>query len=158
MKPRNKYWALGGLAVAITILSVVAFTWWNSASNRLAAIRQNGISKVVVRVGAPLKSVTLFELRNPDANKIADLALRNAEHTGLIGAARADFIDLYLFGDEKSSAVRIRLTSSDAATDWQSREELIAITQSGRQYSDEERDQVLAELPSNLEEHILVVR
>jgi hypothetical protein len=158
MTIKTRYLALGILAIAIAICSAVALAWWNSASNRLAEIRQNGIFKVVVRVGAPLKSVKLYELRNADANTIADLALRYAKHTGLVGAARADFIDLYLFDDENSSAVRIRLTSSDDATSWQSRDELIAIAQSGQQYSDNERDLFFSELPSDLEEHILVVR
>ena len=128
-----------------------------TTKKRLSEIRPVA-ARIVVRVGAPLSEVSLFEIRDSNADSIIDIAIKHACDDGNVGQARADYIDLFIFDDGGHLMQKTRLSSSDGAKDWQSRDLLIMTAQMGRQLSRSERNEFYDTLPKNFEEGILIVQ
>ena len=143
---------------AATVLLAVAYAYaWSRMSVRALAEAKSESARVVIRVGAPLPVVTLYELSGQDAQHLVGMALEHARRTGLPGHARADFIDLFLLNDKGTCFLKVRLTSKDDSSEWSSRAKLIAAAQSGRKFAKAERDAFFDSLSGQIKKHILRV-
>jgi hypothetical protein len=147
-------------AAAISLIAILGLVYTiqvNFAYLELL-LHRSAASAVLVRVGAPLESISVYRLTNDSAKTFLKRLSEEAVSADLRRYARADFIDVFVLDAHGNCTLRLCVRSRDDASQWQSRDEIIDLAAKGEKLADAVVNDFYAKQGNSCASHDLVIR